>query len=207
MPAPRGSTVLENIYYENNSSAPVGPFGFSTVDMWMYAHILLVAIIFSVDSTFNTVPAIVQTENGRLLGSVELTAIGKQKFHAFRGIRYAKPPIGPLRFRVSVFRTVLCGENHSQWIWIANKKAPEPVEPWDGIQNVTEFGAKCLQTTFNLTQFWGEEDCLFLNVYTPGNFDSIFFNRQEKFLCYCITLSSLTSEWTLYLLAAIVLVV
>lgn len=50
-------------------------------------------------------------------------------------------------------------------------KAPAPIESWVGIRNATEFGAKCLQTTFNSTQFWGEEDCLFLNVYTPGKFE------------------------------------
>lgn len=84
-----------------NSIAPVGPYGLSSIAMWLNASILLVATLFSVDAMHHTAPAIVQTKNGQLFGSIESTAIEKRKFHAFRGVRYAKPPIGPLRFRVS----------------------------------------------------------------------------------------------------------
>ncbi|CAG7730246.1 unnamed protein product, partial [Allacma fusca] len=37
----------------------------------------------------------------------------------------------------------------------------EPSKPWEGIKDATEFGSACLQVG------QGEEDCLFVNVYTP----------------------------------------
>ncbi|XP_067006679.2 juvenile hormone esterase [Anabrus simplex] len=68
------------------------------------------------------------------------TIDGKNIF-AFRGIPFAKPPVGDLRFR-----------------------APVAVDPWDGIRDATKDGAPCAQ----LDQRFGppSEDCLNLNVYT-----------------------------------------
>lgn len=65
-------------------------------------------------------------------------------YYSFKGIRYAEPPIGDLRF-----------------------KAPIPVKGWEGIQNATEHGEICVQpgTIFGTN---GAEDCLFLNVYSPN---------------------------------------
>lgn len=42
---------------------------------------------------------IVTTSAGRVKGRVLETRLG-DKFYAFRGIRYAKPPVGLLRFQV-----------------------------------------------------------------------------------------------------------
>nr|XP_053605093.1 uncharacterized protein LOC128672172 [Plodia interpunctella] len=69
------------------------------------------------------------------------------KFFSFKGIPYAAPPLGELRF-----------------------KAPQPVTPWNGIRKATEFGSICYQIFDIFTgQFTpnGSEDCLYLNVYTP----------------------------------------
>ncbi|CAB3244715.1 unnamed protein product [Arctia plantaginis] len=68
-------------------------------------------------------------------------------FYSFKGVPYAQPPVGDLRF-----------------------KAPQPLQPWTGVRDATEFGPISYQ--FNL---WDPnhqppnmgEDCLYLNVYTP----------------------------------------
>ncbi|XP_060518494.1 juvenile hormone esterase-like isoform X2 [Cylas formicarius] len=63
------------------------------------------------------------------------------------GIPYAEPPVGDLRF-----------------------KAPKPKHPWKGIRNATEEGSACphrREKRFNQSvPLVGDEDCLFLNVYT-----------------------------------------
>lgn len=42
---------------------------------------------------------VVATTAGRVKGNVLISRLG-DRFYAFRGIRYAKPPIGSLRFQV-----------------------------------------------------------------------------------------------------------
>ena len=73
------------------------------------------------------------------------------KIHAFLGIPYAAPPIGPLRYR-----------------------APQPAAAWEGERDATAFGPVCLQAPMPGT--FGEigsppnppgDDCLNLNVWTP----------------------------------------
>jgi carboxylesterase 2 len=64
------------------------------------------------------------------------------------GIPFARPPIGPLRF-----------------------KKPEPAENWEGIRDCTKFGPRCPHEDVSiekLTVFYPKsEDCLVLNVFTP----------------------------------------
>ncbi|KAL1132553.1 hypothetical protein AAG570_010505 [Ranatra chinensis] len=66
------------------------------------------------------------------------------EFLAFRGIRYAKPPIKELRF-----------------------KAPVPPDPWNGVADAIKDGPSCVQF---FGDYYGNpsEDCLFLNVYTKS---------------------------------------
>ncbi len=61
---------------------------------------------------------------------------------AFKGIPYARPPVGPLRW-----------------------KATEVVEPWTGIRDGSSFGAICPQIIG--TDVKGNEDCLTINVWRP----------------------------------------
>ena len=82
----------------------------------------------------------------------EVSGIEIEGCHRFAGIRYAKPPVGERRFR-----------------------SPEPVEPWEGVYDGSEFGPTAPQPPAGPAP-WNpgggpeasDEDCLFLNVYTPA---------------------------------------
>ena len=67
----------------------------------------------------------------------------------WRGIPYAAPPVGALRWR-----------------------APAPAASWSGVRDATAFGSPCLQPfafddNGDVTETLGSEDCLFLNVFAP----------------------------------------
>ncbi|MBC2779073.1 carboxylesterase/lipase family protein [Parasphingopyxis sp. GrpM-11] len=106
---------------------------------------------------------VVETEYGRVQG------LSENGIHAFRGIRYAAPPIGDLRFM-----------------------PPADPESWQDIADAAHLGAPCMQDYApsgpNITDFMRElntlfptlsedkidnEDCLFLNVWTPGTDDGV----------------------------------
>jgi para-nitrobenzyl esterase len=65
----------------------------------------------------------------------------------FKGVPYARPPTGDLRWR-----------------------APQPVQPWTAIVDAADFGPACTQriADWNEQEAQGnQEDCLYLNVWTP----------------------------------------
>src|SRR5688500_2645923 len=68
---------------------------------------------------------------------------------AFRGIPFAAPPVGKLRFA-----------------------APEPPEPWPSVRPAREFGPSAIQGEAFAPGAGAEgpisEDCLYVNVFTPG---------------------------------------
>ncbi|KRF97976.1 uncharacterized protein Dwil_GK21434 [Drosophila willistoni] len=69
-----------------------------------------------------------------------------QTFHAFMGIPYAKPPLGPLRF-----------------------KSPQKKPKWNDIYDATNLKAVCIKKlVIPAPVIQGEEDCLYLNVYRPS---------------------------------------
>jgi len=89
-------------------------------------------------------PVQVRTPNGILEGQV---AAGTG-VRSFKGIPFAAPPVGALRW-----------------------KAPQPALPWTGVRQAVEFGARCRQD-----RIWDDmifrdpgpsEDCLTLNVWAP----------------------------------------
>ncbi|XP_020283640.1 esterase E4-like isoform X4 [Pseudomyrmex gracilis] len=83
----------------------------------------------------------VNVREGRLIGIVEEGCCGS--YVAFKGIPYAKPPVGDLRF-----------------------KDPVPAEPWSGDRDASKYGNVCIQVDFVTNTIIGDEDCLYLNVYT-----------------------------------------
>lgn len=87
----------------------------------------------------------VDTALGRLGGQ------RKYGLFQFKGIPYAKPPIGPLRWHM-----------------------PQAIEPWSGVRDATRFGPIAPQAPTQIESLMGgsigeqSEDCLYLNVWTPG---------------------------------------
>jgi para-nitrobenzyl esterase len=83
-------------------------------------------------------------------GIVESTAAPKDGVRSFKGIPFAQPPVGGLRWR-----------------------EPQPVKNWMGVRNTDQFGPRCVQRTFPGADYWFRsngmsEDCLYLNVWTPA---------------------------------------
>jgi len=87
----------------------------------------------------------IEVTGGMIEGAVE------DGVRVYKGIPYAAPPVGDLRW-----------------------KPPQPVEPWDGVRNATEFGPVCPQTEYpRLSLYWSEpepqsEDCLYLNIWSAA---------------------------------------
>ncbi|MFI7061012.1 carboxylesterase/lipase family protein [Kribbella sp. NPDC050124] len=86
---------------------------------------------------------VVRTDNGLIRGEA------KSMVTSYKGIPYAAPPVGNLRWQ-----------------------APQAAASWKGVRDATQFGGSCVQGTGwdpgydkpTLT-----EDCLYLNVYVPSN--------------------------------------
>ena len=90
-----------------------------------------------------TAAQVVSTESGKVAGS---TSDGVS---SWKGIPFAAPPVGPLRWR-----------------------APQPAARWDGVRQATAYGHDCMQVPLPsdaapLGTTPGE-DCLTLNVWRPA---------------------------------------
>lgn len=93
----------------------------------------------------------VDLESGTISGHQDL----ESGVISFKGIPFAAPPVGDLRW-----------------------KAPQPVEPWEGSLECTAFGPSPMQASPAPFMFWSEEfliprepigeDCLHLNVWTKA---------------------------------------
>ncbi|KAJ8723122.1 hypothetical protein PYW08_003034 [Mythimna loreyi] len=86
----------------------------------------------------------VRVSEGVLEGELVQNEYGGS-YCSFKGIPYAQPPVGDLRF-----------------------KAPQPIKPWQGVRQANKFGPVCYQfNSINPSLGNMSEDCLYLNVYTP----------------------------------------
>ena len=88
------------------------------------------------------------------LGTVRGVRANNPGYTIFKGIPYAKPPVGELRYA-----------------------PPQPAEPWEGVRNCDRWGNACVQAPgsfgFYQKEFYPEpkvmsEDCLYLNIWTPA---------------------------------------
>ena len=76
------------------------------------------------------------------IDSGEIEGVADDGLHVFKGIPYAAPPVGDLRWR-----------------------APQPVTKWSGLRKATAYGHDAPQKA-SLDQ---DEDCLFVNVWAPAD--------------------------------------
>ncbi|HIT90615.1 MAG TPA: carboxylesterase family protein [Candidatus Merdenecus merdavium] len=94
----------------------------------------------------------VKIQGGKITGTLSEDS----KIRIYKGIPYAAPPVGQLRW-----------------------KAPQPVVPWEGIKECIQYSANAIQPPQNPFMFWSEEfivdttkgyseDCLYLNVWTKS---------------------------------------
>jgi len=84
-------------------------------------------------------PTIVTVDGGTVRG------VAADGLLTFKGIPFARAPIGPLRWR-----------------------APQPVEPWSGVRDAKTVGADPMQPAHLATPGVAiSEDCLYLNVWSP----------------------------------------
>ncbi len=117
----------------------------------LFVMFILGILIFPACTTkkANQIKEVVRIESGQVSGvNDESTGIT-----VFKGIPFAAPPVGDLRW-----------------------KEPQPVEPWEGVKECTSFSASPIQNTPTPFMMWTQEfiapkeplseDCLYLNVWT-----------------------------------------
>ncbi|XP_014230192.1 esterase FE4 [Trichogramma pretiosum] len=85
----------------------------------------------------------ISVAGGKLEGVSQKSIADGGDYCAFKGIPYGKPPVGELRFR-----------------------DPLPAEPWQGVLDAKSYAAQCPQFCMMQQKVMGEEDCLYLNVFT-----------------------------------------
>ncbi|XP_072488369.1 liver carboxylesterase 1-like [Notamacropus eugenii] len=126
--------------------------------MWLLSLVLSSITAFPVEEQKQTSMPIVDTEYGKVQGKQETLQGFDIPVQVFLGVPFAKPPLGPLRFR-----------------------PPQPPEPWNYVKNTTTYPPACTQNPevskylMALFAFRNEsislrysEDCLYLNIYTPA---------------------------------------
>jgi len=90
----------------------------------------------------------VRVGSGTLAGA----SAKSSEVRSFKGIPFAQPPVGDLRW-----------------------KPPQPVKSWEGARRADRFGPRCMQrAVFSDMVFRSDgvsEDCLYLNVWTPARLD------------------------------------
>ncbi|XP_050713975.1 esterase E4-like isoform X2 [Eriocheir sinensis] len=91
-------------------------------------------------------PVELSTSLGVIAGVQELTEQPSRPFFSFRGIPFAEPPVGRLRWTEPK-------ETSGQWT--------------GGYLDATQYRPFCPQFDPDARQVLGQEDCLYLNVHTP----------------------------------------
>uniref|UniRef100_A0A914YW68 Carboxylesterase type B domain-containing protein n=1 Tax=Panagrolaimus superbus TaxID=310955 RepID=A0A914YW68_9BILA len=134
-------------------------FNFNLSIIQIFFDLLFYQLVFGQTKSNNrfgvlrrTHPIELTIESGAIRG--EYLTIGANDFAVFKGIPYAAPPVGSLRFQ-----------------------KPEPPAKWRGVMNATQYSPMCAQRSrtkatdpSHLYRVHISEDCLYLNVFAPPQF-------------------------------------
>ncbi|XP_075972500.1 esterase B1-like [Anticarsia gemmatalis] len=105
-----------------------------------FVHSVLISQISAGDNEIK-----VKVNQGTLIGEKLTVVTGDGDYYSFKGIPYGKPPLRELRF-----------------------KAPVAAPKWRGARLAKRHGPVCPHVNILTNELVpGDEDCLFLNVYTP----------------------------------------
>nr|QIK02104.1 carboxylesterase 1 [Holotrichia parallela] len=110
----------------------------------MYYQLIIASCIFTILYSISIIECqevLVEISQGILKGKTATNRDGGT-FYSFQSIPYGQPPINELRF-----------------------KAPVAAHGWDGVRDATSDVPSCWQAMGAM--LYGQEDCLYLNVYTP----------------------------------------
>ena len=130
---------------------------------------LISVLLFSVLLMNAQLSTTIPTNQGQIQG------IQEEDVLIFKGIPYAEPPIGDLRW-----------------------SAPQPKTPWEGVLDCTSFGPSPMQAVPQAFFMWSEEflipkspiseDCLYLNIWTAAT-----SNKDKKAVIVWINGGGFTS--------------
>jgi para-nitrobenzyl esterase len=105
------------------------------------AVLCLIGLLVPAGAALGALPEPVRLDTGLVTGMP-----GKSDgVRVFKGIPYAAPPVGELRWR-----------------------APQPVDRWEGVRQAEAFGPICMQAQSTAQPVSMSEDCLYLNVFTAA---------------------------------------
>jgi para-nitrobenzyl esterase len=135
---------------------------FKGLSLFLFILVCLLNIAFRSKQNYNYIANSlsdrVQTETGVISGVETLDG----SISVFKGIPFAAPPVGDLRW-----------------------KAPQPAKPWQGVRKCVSFGPDPMQAKPAAFSMWSEEflipkepiseDCLYLNVWTGAK-----SNREKR---------------------------
>jgi len=119
-----------------------------------FAPALLLGSILACAQTPKATPTATEAASRRSLpAGVTIGATSELGAHVWRGLPFAQPPVGPLR-------------------WMA----PRAAAAWPGVRDALDDGPACTQPSSMLTRgrepresgLVGDEDCLYLNVFAPA---------------------------------------
>jgi len=112
--------------------------------------------VWLVTATFAAGVSAAQTSAQKVVATTAtgpVQGLGEGGLHVFRGIPYAQPPVGSLRW-----------------------KPPQVLAQWAGVRDATRFGAACVQPVSPTPNIYSSgvalpmsEDCLTLNIWAPAD--------------------------------------
>jgi para-nitrobenzyl esterase len=120
----------------------------NSVSALRFSAVLCLCLTTTIGLT-QTTTATARVQQGELAGTTSAQGV-----HSFKGIPFAAPPVGELRWR-----------------------PPAAPKSWTGVRPAMEFGSSCMQNLSRERLPWtkefmvqndASEDCLFLNVWTPS---------------------------------------